>query len=78
MFMCVCYLQRRRLGHVSILEVTNPPWPQAALGYLGNDDGRCSMATVKVCIPKLRVTKSGRVVKTGTITRHVHVRVRRK
>lgn len=36
------------------------------------------MATVKVRIPKFRVTKNGRVVKTGTITRHVHVRVKRK
>lgn len=36
------------------------------------------MATVKVRIPKFRVTKSGRVVKTGTITRHVQVRVKRK
>ena len=36
------------------------------------------MATVKVQIPKFRVTKSGRIVKTGTVTRHVHVRVRRK
>lgn len=32
------------------------------------------MSTVKVRIPKFRVTKSGRVVKTGTVTRHVRVK----
>ena len=36
------------------------------------------MSTVKVRVPKFRITKSGRVVKTGTVTRHVHVRVKRK
>lgn len=36
------------------------------------------MATVKVRIPKFRVTKSGRIVKIGTVTRHVRVRVKRK
>lgn len=35
---------------------------------------RCKMAYVKVRIPKYRVTKTGRVVKTGTVTRHVHIR----
>lgn len=32
------------------------------------------MASIKVRIPKYRVTKSGRVVKTGTVTKHVHVK----
>lgn len=36
------------------------------------------MSTIKVRVPKFRVTKGGRVVKTGTVTRHVHVRVKRK
>ncbi len=36
------------------------------------------MATVKVRIPKFRVTKSGRVVKTGTVTKNVHVRVKKR
>lgn len=36
------------------------------------------MATVKVRIPKFRVTKSGRVVKTGTVTRHIPIQVKKK
>lgn len=32
------------------------------------------MAYVRVRIPKYRVTKTGRIVKTGTITRYVHVK----
>lgn len=36
------------------------------------------MSTVKARIPKFRVTKSGRIVKTGTVTRHVRVRVKMK
>lgn len=36
------------------------------------------MTMIKVRVPKFRVTKSGRVVKTGTVTRHVHVRVKKR
>lgn len=36
------------------------------------------MTMVKVRVPKLRVTKTGRVVRTGTVTRHVHVRVKKR
>lgn len=33
-----------------------------------------SMKTIAVRIPRYRVTRTGRIVKTGTITRHVRIR----
>lgn len=36
------------------------------------------MSTVKIRVPKFRVTKSGHIVKTGAVARHVHVRAKRK
>lgn len=30
--------------------------------------------TVTVRIPRYKVTRAGRIVKTGTTTRHVHIR----
>gem|GEM_PF-1460577 len=36
------------------------------------------MASVTVKIPKYRVARSGRVVRTGTTRKTVHVRIRKK
>lgn len=77
--MTSCYLPHRRLSCVPIREeVTGKPRPQAERNDSDSTERRCSMSTVKVRIPKFRVTKNGRVVKTGTVTRHVRVRVKRK
>jgi hypothetical protein len=77
--MTSCYLPHRRPSCVPIREeVTGKPRPQTERNDFDSAERWCSMATVKVRIPKFRVTKSGRIVKTGTVTRHVHVRVRKK
>ena len=32
------------------------------------------MAYVKVRIPKIRITKTGRIIRTGTVTRNVRIK----
>ena len=77
--MASCYLPHRRLSRAPIREeVIGKPRPQVERNDSDSAERWCSMSTVKVRVPKFRVTKSGRVVKTGTVTRHVHVRVKRK
>lgn len=77
--MTSCYLSHRRPSRTPIRkEVTGKPRSHAERNDSDSVERRCAMSTIKVRVPKFRVTKSGRVVKTGTVTRHVHVRVKRK
>lgn len=77
--MTSCYLPHRRLSRIPIREeVIGKPRPQTERNDSDGAERRCPVSTVKVRVPKFRVTKSGSIVKTGTVTRHVHVRVKRK